>query len=147
MTKTAPKSKARRITPETIQAGLLKTTPNPPRGLRAPGSDAWEHAVAYLVAAKLLTGADLALLERYCRLVDYAAELEVDIEANGAVLPDGKINPALRAHTTVTNAIKGAALSLHVAPYSRVPLVKSKREADAGDEEPSPLAKRLEARK
>jgi len=138
---------ARRLTPETIAAGLLQKVPQPPRGLRAAGSDAWQHAAAYLTAAQLLTGADLALLERYCRLVDYAADLEADIDATGAILPDGRISPSLRAHATLVNTIKGAALSLHVAPYSRVPLTKSTREADTGDAEPTALAKRLMARK
>ena len=125
-----------------VTNGIMKDVPPPPAGVGVHGQDAWNRAAGYLVPARLLAGADLPLLERYAKLIDYAAELEADIDANGAVA-DGRINPSLRMLSTVSTTIKSVCLALHIAPYSRLALTKAAKTAGSDSATRSPLAAKL----
>jgi hypothetical protein len=70
-----------RKSPEALSAALIRagTPPPPPLNLSKPAADLWRSIVSSFAADRFDSGS-LPLLERYCRMVPYAAKLQDEVD-------------------------------------------------------------------
>jgi len=89
----------------------------------------WLTGGEYLASRGLLATGDLPGLACYAAAVSRIRQLEEELATAGVIGPDGKPNPILAALNQANTPAKNWAVSLHLAPYSRLPL--SRKTTDA----------------
>ena len=91
----------------------LPTRPKPPRGLPKDASRIWRDIVAEY-SPRHFRGANLVLLETFCRARAFVIECDREIERTGLVV-DGKPNPAVRMRTAGWAEMRACATKLRLA--------------------------------
>ena len=95
----------------------------PPATLKGDARKLWQHYAAELSERKILCGADLAALERLCRLEVQAQVLTTKIENEGIVIEDRdgtqRRHPGLIALTNVSGIIEALKKSLAIGAFFR----------------------------
>src|SRR5688572_29713458 len=99
---------ARRVNP----VSALPTRPTAPPGLPAEAKKVWESIVIDY-PPKHFRGANLPILEQFCRAHALAAECDRAIESAG-LLVDGKPNPTIYIRTQAWREMRSASTKLRL---------------------------------
>jgi hypothetical protein len=65
--------------------------------------------------------ADLPILERFCEATATAEQAASKLAEEGAVTPDGRINPWFMVHQSASKTVSGLTLRLRLGPQARAP--------------------------
>ena len=100
-----------------------KTNIKPPATIKGAALQLWRRYADELHARNMLVEADLAALERLCRLEVQSALLLAQIEVEGVIIKDRdgtqRRNPALMALQGISQIIEGLKRSLAIGGYYR----------------------------
>jgi P27 family predicted phage terminase small subunit len=118
--------------PAQIIAGNVDTVPAAPAWLSKDARAEWRRVMPELVERRVLTGADLAMVEAYCVALGRVRQFERVLQAAG----DDVDLKVVRAQDKAMVTARQIAAEIGATPVSRSrPTVT----ADTTDDEPSPL--------
>ena len=112
----------------TSTVSKLPLRPRPPRGLPADASAIWRQIVAEY-PPKHFRGANLVLLENFCRARAFAAQCDEEIRKHGLLI-NGKANPVVQMRTAAWAEQRACATKLRLA-------ISSLQRADSAKVRPS----------
>ena len=125
----------RGVKPSTIvvASSTLTTVPRPPSGLSKEAKAEWRKVAPILIERRVLTVADLAVLENLCIAYGMMRHAEREVRAHGIVMPDGKRNPASTALIQAQQQHLRAADHLGLSPTARSKTVMVPADDDDDD--------------
>lgn len=133
----------RRMNPKEPDPDLPAGLPKPPTHFNAAAKKEWTRAGSVLLDSRILTKADIAVLEAYCRLYGRWDEAERKLRRQGMIILVGKdkknkyqqINPLL---TIATQCIRQ--MRLYLAELGMTPSSRSRISAEERPIEPEESA-------
>ena len=125
----------RGVKPGTIVAGSSPVieVPRPPANLSKAAKGEWRRVAPILIERRVLTVADLAVLENLCIAYGMMRQAEHEVRAHGIVMPDGKRNPASTALIQAQQQHLRAADHLGLSPTARSKTVMVPADDDDDD--------------
>ena len=125
----------RRINPKEPDPGLPAGLPIPPTHFNRAAKKEWNRAGSVLLESRILTRADIALLEAYCRLYGRWDEAERKVRRQGMIIALGKerknkyqqINPFLTIATQCIRQMRLYLAELGMTPSSRSRIAAEER--------------------
>lgn len=121
-------------------AGTLLTLPEPGADLSGTARRVYRTAGQFLIDRGALCTGDLAALIAYARAQSRAEALDLQIERDGLLTPEGKSNPLIASANATHGAAKGWAIILGLASNARSNIRTGDDDAKPSAAESSALA-------
>lgn len=120
--------------PNTLIAGDINAVPSPPRWLSNEGKREWKRVLPGLVARRMITAGDMALVEAFCVAAARVRELEIERQHSGSLDPK-----LFRMQNQAAQTMRQIAAEIGLSPVSRTKAAREEAEDENSPDNPNPL--------